>query len=84
MSKLFEELKRRKVFRVAAVYGVVAWLLIQVANNLVPALQLPAWTNSFIVLLLLIGLPIPWLWPGPMKSLQMASGAMREPSPTAN
>lgn len=58
MGKLFEELKRRKVFRVAAVYAVVAWLLIQVANNLVPALQLPAWTNSFIVLLLLIGFPI--------------------------
>jgi len=58
MGKLFEELKRRKVFRVAGVYAVVAWVLIQVANNLVPALQLPAWTNSFIVLLLLIGFPI--------------------------
>lgn len=58
MSKLFEELKRRKVVRVAGVYAVVSWLLIQVVNNLVPALQLPAWTNSFIVLLLLIGFPI--------------------------
>ena len=58
MAKLFEELKRRKVVRVAGVYAVVAWLLIQVANNLVPALQLPDWTNSFIVLLLLIGFPI--------------------------
>ena len=58
MGKLFDELKRRKVFRVAGVYAVVAWVLIQVANNLVPALQLPAWTNSFIVLLLLIGFPI--------------------------
>jgi len=58
MGKLFEELKRRKVFRVAAVYAVVSWVLIQVADNLVPALQLPAWTNSFIVLLLLLGFPI--------------------------
>ncbi len=58
MGNLFEELKRRKVVRVAGVYAVVAWLLIQVANNVVPALQLPAWTNGFIVLLLLIGFPI--------------------------
>ncbi|MEX2130226.1 MAG: hypothetical protein WD772_01965, partial [Pseudohongiellaceae bacterium] len=58
MSKLFEELKRRKVVRVAGVYAVVAWLLIQVANNIVPALQLPVWTNTFIVLMLLIGFPI--------------------------
>ncbi|OGT70687.1 MAG: hypothetical protein A3H44_11065 [Gammaproteobacteria bacterium RIFCSPLOWO2_02_FULL_57_10] len=58
MSKLFEELKRRKVVRVAGVYAVVAWLLIQVTNNIVPALQLPAWTSTLIVVLLLIGFPI--------------------------
>ncbi|MDO9318296.1 MAG: hypothetical protein Q7V56_08860 [Gammaproteobacteria bacterium] len=58
MPKLFEELKRRKVVRVAGVYAVVAWLLIQVANNIVPALQLPAWTSTLIVVLLLIGFPI--------------------------
>ncbi|MDP1932067.1 MAG: hypothetical protein Q8L60_11470 [Gammaproteobacteria bacterium] len=58
MGKLFEELKRRKVVRVAGVYAVVAWLLIQVTNNIVPALQLPAWTSTLIVVLLLIGFPI--------------------------
>ncbi|MDP1932065.1 MAG: hypothetical protein Q8L60_11460 [Gammaproteobacteria bacterium] len=58
MSKLFEELKRRKVVRVAGVYAVVSWLLIQVSNNIVPALQLPAWTNTFIVVCLMIGFPI--------------------------
>ncbi len=58
MSKLFEELKRRKVVRVAGVYAVVAWLLIQVTNNIVPALQLPAWATTLIVVLLLIGFPI--------------------------
>ncbi|MDO9318304.1 MAG: hypothetical protein Q7V56_08900 [Gammaproteobacteria bacterium] len=55
MSNLFNELKRRKVVRVASVYAVVAWLLIQVTNNIVPALQLPVWTSTFIVVLLLIG-----------------------------
>ncbi len=58
MGKLFEELKRRKVVRVAGVYAVVAWLLIQVANNIVPALQLPAWTNTFLVVMLLFGFPV--------------------------
>ncbi len=58
MSQLFEELKRRKVVRVAGVYAVVAWLLIQVTNNIVPALQLPAWASTLIVVLLLIGFPI--------------------------
>ena len=36
MGKLFEELNRPKVFRVAAVYAVVAWLLIQVADTVLP------------------------------------------------
>jgi len=58
MPTLFEELKRRKVVRVAGVYAVVAWLLIQVTNNIVPALQLPAWASTLIVVLLLIGFPI--------------------------
>ena len=58
MGKLFEELKRRKVVRVAGVYAVVAWLLIQVTNNIVPALQMPPWTSTFIVVFLLIGFPI--------------------------
>jgi len=58
VGKLFEELKRRKVVRVAGVYAVVAWLLIQVTNNIVPALQLPAWSSTLIVVLLLIGFPV--------------------------
>jgi len=56
--KLLEELKKRKVFRVAAVYAVVAWLLIQVADVVLPALQLPPWTVTFITVLFILGLPI--------------------------
>jgi len=55
MGKLFEELKRRKVFRVAAVYAVVSWVVIQVADTLFPALQLPEWTVTFISVLLILG-----------------------------
>ena len=47
MGNLFQELKRRNVFRVGAAYAIVAWVLIQVAESLLPALQMPDWTVSF-------------------------------------
>jgi predicted ATPase/Tfp pilus assembly protein PilF len=52
------ELRRRKVFRVAAVYGVAAWLCVQIAATTFPALQLPAWTVTFVVVLAAIGFPV--------------------------
>jgi TolB-like protein len=54
---VFDELKRRNVFRVAAAYLVVAWLLIQVTDTLVPALNMPDWVATVVVFFLLIGLP---------------------------
>lgn len=51
---LITELKRRNVFKVAAAYLVAAWLLIQLADILVPMLTLPEWVSRFIVLLLII------------------------------
>ncbi len=55
---LFNELKRRNVFKVAAAYTVVAWLLLQVSDTLVPALQLPAWFHSGVAFLLILGFPV--------------------------
>ena len=54
----FAELKRRNVTRVAGVYIVVGWLLVQVATALEDSIGLPAWFDGLIVSLLLIGLPI--------------------------
>ena len=51
---LFNELKRRNVFRVAIAYLVSSWLLIQLADVLVPMLDLPEWVSRFILLLLVI------------------------------
>ena len=39
MGKLLEELKRRKVFRVAAVYAVVAWLLVQIVTSIIKGVR---------------------------------------------
>lgn len=54
----FGELKRRNVTRVAGVYIVVGWILVQVATALEEAIGLPAWFDGLIVALLLVGLPV--------------------------
>ena len=54
----FEELKRRKVFRVGGTYGVVAWILMQIGEVTFPALNIPDWVMSTLVVALLAGLPI--------------------------
>ena len=49
----FEELKRRKVFRVAATYAVVSWILMQIGEVTFPALNIPEWVMSTLVVVLL-------------------------------
>lgn len=58
MSTLFQELKRRNIFRVGLAYGVLAWLLLQVGAIIAPALDLPPWTLPFLIFILAIGLPL--------------------------
>ena len=58
MNNFFEELKSRKVFRVAATYGVVAWILMQIGEVTFPALNIPEWVMSTLVVVLLAGFPI--------------------------
>jgi TolB-like protein/Tfp pilus assembly protein PilF len=53
-----DELKRRKVIRVAIVYAITAWLLIEVAATTFPMLRLPEWTATFVTVLLIIGFPV--------------------------
>ena len=52
---LFEELKRRNVFRVGIAYGVVSWLLLQVIATVVPILDLPEWVAKLTLLALALG-----------------------------
>jgi TolB-like protein/Tfp pilus assembly protein PilF len=58
MSGFFEELQRRKVYRVAAAYIVAAGFLIQIASAVFPAWDLPNWSLRLVIALLLIGFPI--------------------------
>jgi hypothetical protein len=55
---LFRELKQRKVFRVAAVYVVLAWGILQVVDVVSEPLSLPLWFSTVTILLLAIGFPI--------------------------
>src|SRR5205809_3178187 len=58
MSGFFEELRRRKVYRVAAAYIIAAGFIIQIGSAIFPAWELPNWTFRLLVTLLLIGFPI--------------------------
>ena len=58
MAALLAEFKRRNVFRVAGLYLVVAWLLMQVATILEGALKLPDWFDGLVTALILLGFPI--------------------------
>ncbi len=57
-QRLFAELKRRKVFKVAAVYGAVSFGVLQAADILVPAMDLPDSVVRGIALVCLLGFPI--------------------------
>jgi adenylate cyclase len=55
-KNFFAELKRRNVHKVAIVYAVIAWLMIQVA--LIPAFEAPNWTIKTLVVFLVIGFAV--------------------------
>lgn len=57
-SSFFQELRRRNVIRVAIAYMLVAWVLLQIADVLFPALTLPEWTIRLVAGLLILGFPL--------------------------
>lgn len=58
MSNLFEELSKRRVIRVAGMYAIAGWLIIEVGMALETTLNLPGWFDTVVTVLVLIGLPI--------------------------
>jgi TolB-like protein/Flp pilus assembly protein TadD len=56
--KFFTELKRRNIYKVAIAYGVVAWLLMQIASQIFPFFEIPNWVVRLVVLLLIFGFPV--------------------------
>lgn len=58
LSQFWQELKRRKVIKVIAMYAGGAYVLIELANNVVAPLNLPDWTPRLVIIIALIGFPI--------------------------
>jgi len=84
----FSELKRRNVYKVAIAYGVIAWLLIQIASQVFPFFEIPNWAVRFIVLAIIIGFPIAliiaWafeLTPEGLKRTEVVDRELAKPSP---
>jgi TolB-like protein/Flp pilus assembly protein TadD len=81
MSGFFEEVRRRKVYRVAAAYIIAAGFIIQIGSAVFPAWELPNWTLRFVVVLLLVGFPIAlilaWAYDVTPQGIQITPGAHR-------
>jgi len=82
---LFDELKRRNVFRMAGLYLVAAWLILQVADLLLDAFEVPSWAMRLLVVCLALGLPLAlvfswifeWTPDGVKRDEQASSGAVK-------
>jgi TolB-like protein len=56
--EFFTELKRRNLYKVAVAYAVVGWLLIQVATQVFPFLEIPNWAIRLVILVIAVGFPV--------------------------
>ena len=57
LGAFWAKLKRRHVVRVAMVYAIVGWLVIQVANATFEEFGIPLWACRFLVLMVVLGFP---------------------------
>ena len=58
LAKFWQELRRRKVTRVAITYAIVAWLVIQVATTTFPTLGFPDWALRLFTMCVIFGFPV--------------------------
>jgi adenylate cyclase len=79
MREFLAELRQRHVFRVAVVYAIAGWLIMQVVDVMFPALGLPRWTLTLVAALLIVGFPVALLlaW-----ALELTPAGIRRSSPT--
>jgi adenylate cyclase len=55
LSQFWQELKRRKVVRVIAVYAAAAFVILELTDIVAPSLGLPDWTLNFTIILICVG-----------------------------
>ena len=87
MRNFFGELKRRKVYRVAVAYAVVAWLIIQIATQVFPVLEIPNWVIRLVIALIAIGFPVAlalaWAFDITPQGIKRTDDAAPEKTPAA-
>ena len=80
-SGFFDEVKRRKVYRVAAAYIIVAAGIIQLASAALPAWELPNWALRLVIVLLLVGFPLAlilgWVFDLTSQGIRVTPGTPR-------
>jgi len=57
-NRFFQELKRRNVYRVATVYAITGWIIVEVTDTVFPHLGLPEWLVSALIVVILAGFPV--------------------------
>lgn len=58
LEQFWNELKRRKVFRVLTMYAATAFIIMQVGDIMLPRFGLPDWTVTFVIIILIVGFPV--------------------------
>jgi len=58
LAQFWQELKRRRVIHVIIVYATAAFVIIELINNVTEPLNLPEWTPTLIIIILLVGFPL--------------------------
>jgi len=81
-KNIFTELKRRNVYKVAIAYAIVAWLLMQIATQVFPFLEIPNWAIRLVIILLVIGFPVAlilaWAFELTPQGVKLTDSADRE------
>ena len=57
-ANFFTELKRRNVYKVAVAYAIVGWLVVQIATQVFPFLEIPNWVVRWVIVLVTSGFPV--------------------------
>jgi len=88
LERFWSELKRRNVIKVAIAYAVIAWLLIQVVDVVLPTFEAPQWASQTVTFLLILGFPLAvvlaWAFDVTPEGLQRTRGAKEaEPTPVS-
>src|SRR5689334_4523092 len=79
MSSIFTELKRRRVYRVALAYGIIASALIQVGGTILPIFHAPDWSQQVFIVLIAVGFPLAlilaWIFDITAEGIQVTPNA---------